>query len=786
MRYDRESKKIIVGLYEFVATARRRMSPIPTYDIDEPECRDIAVKGGFNELSLSFEAEGHNYEIRAPYTVTENGELVLDRIVSTSASRPKKEEISQIRGEGYVTAYLLAKSNGLSSVEIIFNYISKISGESVQKRETALLGKLELFFAKCSHALAVYAEPEIERVTERLPSLSSLKFPYKSVRESQKEFISSAYKALARGGKLYASAPTGTGKTVSALYPALRGLGDEKYDKVFYLTPKTTTARAACDCIELMASQGAKIRAVVLTAKDKCCTEGRICKMSRKLCKNASCNKIAEATLELYELGYTVVDDKNLVPVSKKYSVCPYELSLTYSQLCDVIICDFNYLFDPFVYIKRYFSQGGKFAFLVDEAHNLPERIRTAYSAEISLSDITAPKDAEFLGEFSMTKKLSESAGAVFESEMMPLVKDEIRDIGNGGKAGASHFKTIPDRLYTLFSELTDTIEEEIFQNFRADDEEKDLRLNYLNEHYYKIARFAESIARFDESYEMFVFYEQGELRLKLFCLDTGAIIKERLAKGHSAVLFSATLTPLNYYKATLGGDRSDEALEVSSPFDPSQLSVNIMDRISTRFSERDDTLSAVMRVISATISAKRGNYMIFSPSFAYSEALAKRFTAKYPKLRVISQTKDMTVKQKQEFLAEFEKDDKSYLIAFCVMGGIYAEGIDLAGEKLIGAVIVGIGLPGLSYEREAIAAYYEEKYEEGKQYAYIYPGMNRVFQAAGRVIRREDDKGVIVLIDDRFDDPIYKKSLPDLWEGVKFHGDAKELKEELDEFWRG
>jgi DNA excision repair protein ERCC-2 len=234
-----------------------------------------------------------------------------------------------------------------------------------------------------------------------------------------------------------------------------------------------------------------------------------------------------------------------------------------------------------------------------------------------------------------------------------------------------------------------------------------------------------------------------------------------------------------------LGGERSDETLEVSSPFAPEQLSVSIMDKISTRYSEREDTLLAIVRTIAATVSAKRGNYMVFSPSFAYSQALHKIFSEKYPKIKTLSQTPDMTLREKAAFLEEFKKPSDSYLIGFAVMGGIYSEGIDLAGDSLIGAVVVGIGMPGLSYEREAIAEYYEEKYEEGKQFAYVYPGMNRVFQAAGRVIRREDDRGVIVLIDDRFDDPLYRKSLPKLWGKVKFIGDPKSLRAELDSFWQ-
>jgi DNA excision repair protein ERCC-2 len=209
------------------------------------------------------------------------------------------------------------------------------------------------------------------------------------------------------------------------------------------------------------------------------------------------------------------------------------------------------------------------------------------------------------------------------------------------------------------------------------------------------------------------------------------------------------------------------------------------MDRISTRVSEREDTLIAVMQTVAATVSAKKGNYMVFCPSFAYSEALAKAFSMKYPKIKTILQKKDMSENEKAAFLEEFKKENDNYLIAFCVMGGIYSEGVDLAGDSLIGAVIVSIGMPALSYEREAMAAYFEEKYEEGKQYAYIYPGMNRVFQAAGRVIRREDDRGIIVLIDDRFDDPLYKKSLPKLWEGVQFISSPKALNEELKEFWK-
>ena len=792
MRYDEESGKIEISLAEFVAIARRGISPSTSYDEDEPDVNSVArsrLSRIFGEmkpqrLDLDFTDGEHIFTMSAVADHQETDSITVARAISSNPARPRKNEIAEIRGEGYVCAYMLAHSCGLNSVRIRFIYFNESSGEFADTIETVSYKKLESFFTKCLAAVRIFAMPEVQRVTQRLPSLRKMKFPYKNVREGQSEFVRTAYRTISRGGCLYATAPTGTGKTVSALYPALRALGDGRVEKVFYLTPKSTTRKSAADCLELMAEGGAKIRAIVITAKEKICIDEYICRKSRRLCHRSDNNYIAEAALSLYMMDKTVVDAADVLTIANQFGICPYELSLTYSELCDVVICDFNYLFDPTVYIKRFFTGGGKYAFLIDEAHNLHERAREMYSASLSLSELYAPSTEELLGSFSSTKKLSLSAGAVFGNILIEYLQGELRRDKEGHFIGAATVSEIPGRMYQLFDEVIGVVENEITLNQKATDTEAEARLSYLRNFYYKIKKYADTLARFDSSYKMFLFYRDGEIETKLFCLDTAGVIRERLNKGHGAVLFSATLSPLDYYRAVLGGDRSDEILEVNSPFDPSQLSVCIMDKISTRYSERVDTLGAVVRAIAATVSAKRGNYMIFSPSFAYSEALAKAFSAKYPKIKVLSQTKDMTTEQKEKFLDAFKKEDDSYLIAFCVMGGIYSEGIDLAGDSLIGAVIVGIGMPSLSYEREAISEYYQEKYEEGKQYAYIYPGMNRVFQAAGRVIRREDDRGVIVLIDDRFDDPIYKKSLPKLWKGVKFIGDAKSLREELDEFW--
>ena len=793
MRYDAESKKIIISAKEFVNISRRGVSASVVRDDSEPE--SLATSNRIYKLAipdaeqkklfLNFSLSDYSFSMEGAAEKADGEKITVSREIDSNPERPKKEYQKELRGLGFLLAYMYAIEKNLENVTIRLIFINSELERWAQSEERVNIKKLSLFFEKCKGELMLYAKPEIERVTERLVSMKSLRFPYKEIRSGQDLFIKKAYKTIARGGTLFATAPTGTGKTISAIYPAVRALGDGRIDKIFYLTPKETTANAAIECFETLRECGADIRALKLSAKEKACTGGLVCRESASLCKNSKTNGLKEAVMYLYEKKLTVVLVEDIKEASRRFSVCPYELSLAYAELCDAVICDFNYLFDPAVYIRRFFTDGGRYAFLIDEAHNLPDRAREMYSAEISESDISMPYNAEVIGALSGIKNDSLLASEIFRNELFPLIKEDIIKNENGEALGFSHVKEIPYKLFELFDKLVLTVEDEIYKSFSAKDEEKDSRLKLLYSYYYRLKKFRSVMQVFDSSYEMFIFLENGELRAKLFAIDPGREISKRLEKGKAAIFFSATLTPLYYYKSVLGGDGSSDTLTVDSPFDPSQLSVSIMDKISTRFSERDDTLNAVCRAIAATVSAKRGNYMIFSPSFQYSEALARVFSAMYPKIKILSQKRNMTKKEKDDFLSEFSSANGKYLIGFCVMGGIYAEGIDLVGDSLIGAVIVGIGMPSLSYEREALTAYYDEKYEEGKQFAYIYPGMNRVLQAAGRVIRREDDKGVIVLIDDRFDDPIYKKVIPKLWSDIGFYKSPKELKDALDEFWQ-
>ena len=791
MKHIASENRILISLDEFVSIARRRISPTLPTDECEPELsgasRATLTSLGIparQKVSLDYTHGGIDYRIFGYAESIENGEITLVKSVTGNTKGAKKAEVAQARGEGFILGKIIAENESRDEITLKVIYVNEISGASDISEEKIDKKAIDSFFEKCADAVSIFAIPEIERVTERVPSMKNMRFPYANVREGQDEFIRRTYKALVKGNTLFACAPTGTGKTVSVLYPAVKALGDEKCDKVFYLTPKGTTAEAARDCLELFSESGAKIKAIILTSKEKSCPMRLVCRESAKMCEMAKCNKLAEAVMAVHSLGKCVVDINDLKDIAKLYTVCPYELELAYSELCDFVICDFNYLFDPVVYIRRFFTEGGRYAFLIDEAHNLADRSREMYSSELSIADIDSLLLRDEIGALSHLRVALPKIKNEISDLLFPLVKDELRRDEDGCDVGAAHLSYVPGDLYSIIARMQSTLEDEEETNLKARDDEKNARLKIIRDLLYKVKKVAKSLESFDTGYRFLVFYTKGTLSLKVLCIDASGEIQKRISKGAGAVFFSATLSPLNYYKTILSNDSYADTLEVSSPFNPEQLSVAIMDRISIRYSERSRTLPAVCRVIAATLSARRGHYMVFAPSFEYAEAIYKEFSTKYPKVKSILQRSNMTKEEKEAFLSAFSEDASSYLVGFCVMGGIYSEGIDLAGDSLIGAVVVGIGIPSLSYEREVIAEYFEEKYEEGKQYAYIYPGMNKVFQAAGRVIRREDDKGVIVLIDDRFADPIYKKSIPDLWEGMQYISDAKDLRAELDKFW--
>lgn len=785
MRYDSQTDRLLLCAREAVAIARRGIAATSS-DGGEPQLQ--AEEAASTVLSRELSYGEHRYLLSARCERQTPDALYFRFHAPGAARRLTRATVAQARGEAFLYAYLLSQGQEPPSAPLTLQicYQDDETGTAVQRSEQPSDRALSTFFHKCMAAVELYAAPEIERVTVRLPTMAAAHFPYGHARGGQQQIVRAVYRSIARGGTLLTAAPTGTGKTVSVLFPAVRALGDGRCEKIFYFTPKTTTAEAAADCLQEMARGGVRLCAVILTAKERLCEQGMLCREGDCPCQRGEQTRMAAAVLHLWQRHETVVAAERLRAVAREQGVCPYELSLCYAELCDAVICDVNYLFDPGVYLRRFFTEGGAYALLIDEAHNLPERAREMYSAELTYGQLAAPAQYEELGSLSELRQAASPLAERWEALFLPYIREELRRDKAGEVYGATHLSELPGDLFPLLEEALAVTARELTGALRARDEQRAARLHRLTDYQHRLHHFYQVATCFSRDYRCLIFYEKGHLRLKLLCLDPGDRIAERLRLGQATVFFSGTLSPLEYYRDTLGADRSAELLSVESPFDPSQLSVSIVDSITTRFSERDNSLLAICRVIAATVSARRGNYMVFTPSFRYAAALCDAFRAKYPQLHVMLQTPGMSEGEKQAFLAAFRnREDHTYLIGFCVMGGIWAEGIDLAGDSLIGAIVVGIGMPSLSYEREAMADYYEERYEAGKAYAYLYPGMNRVMQAAGRVIRREGDRGVIVLIDDRFRDPIYRKLIPGLWRGMQFIPDARTLKERIQRFWQ-
>ena len=774
MRYDKETRAIVIAAPELVRLARVRRRTRPLSD-DAPT--DGVEKRGAEPISDLYERGGRRYLVTGDVSF-DGDEIVLVVPVPENAGEPDPDLVRQTRGEGFCLLAMLrraGRSRGAFRALYLFP-----SGETIEKRVTPTAHDLERFYDRLFEAVERDAAAEIERVEKRLPSMAKAVFPYPAVREGQGELISSAYRAIRGGYTLYACAPTGIGKTASVLFPAVRAMGEGHCDKIFYLTPKNTAALAARDAAERLAEHGAVLKCLMLSAKERICPKGLVCReVGAERCplSRSAPAREDDAARELLASGKTVVDLLLLRETGEKYRVCPYELALRYAEFADLVICDYNYLFHPRVALRRFFSEKGRWCFLCDEAHNLVDRARELYSCDLPLSFFDAFDPAA--EKNPAMKAVLTSTRATLRRILSALVAENVETDGEGLKRGFYRQNALPEGILEGSAELLDAALSVIAENKLPPD-----LLAGLRDAAYDLSEIVDKLSRYSSRFVSFITLRGDALAYRALCLDPSEIVSSRLSLGSSAVLFSATMTPTAYYRTVLGGRPTDDELDLPSPFDPSQLAVAVLDRIGTRFSEREETLRAVARAVLTTVKAKPGNYLVFCPSFAYLDRLAEEVGRLAPGLEIAKQGRHMDRKERQAFLDRFSEDNRRALLGFTVMGGIYAEGIDLTGRRLIGAIVIGVGLPQPTPENEAIREYYDDALEAGREYAYVYPGMNRVLQAAGRVIRTERDRGVVVLIDDRFSEPLYRRLMPNHWRGLKYVGDLPSLSHLLGRFW--
>ena len=779
MRYKAECGAMEIEVCELISLALGSVDGFS--DAGSPRISDKAagLEAPTVTLSAELSQNGLFWQIKTELAL-ENDRIYLAYLCDGPGATPSKELVRRARGEGFLSAYLLYLSGGVCRPQIILRYLTR-TGECTEVSESPTPEALSRFALRTLERVAERSAVEIDRVKRRLPTMAKVRFPYNEVREGQRDLISACYRAIRGGRRLYASAPTGIGKTISTLFPAVRAMGEGACEKIFYLTAKATTAAAAAEAAEHLARAGADLRVLLLHSRERICQNSLRCRdLAGEGCgaSRFAPSREEKAAHELLSLGKTVIDAEDLTRVAAAERLCPYELSLRYAMLADIVICDYNYLFDQKVMLRRFFSsKNDGWCFLVDEAHNLVDRSRELYSLTLSPETFSS-----YLDVFEKTPRLH-AAYLHFTARMreilFPLVADDS-DLREGTVRGFASQSEMPIGLEEAFSELVGVLEDLL-----AERKLPLLQLAELSRVGYELRDVSHRLSLYSAKHRSFIIREGDLLTYRSLCLDPSEILADRLSLGGSAVLFSATLTPTEYYRTVLGGASSDDMLDLPSPFDPEHLCVAVLDRISTRYSDREDSLLSVARAILTAVKAKPGNYLVFCPSFAYLEALSGAISRLAPKLPLLCQEPQMTASARRGFLSRFSEDNKSALIGLSVLGGIFGEGIDLTGRRLIGSIVIGVGLPRPSPEREAICAYYEDTLESGREYAYHYPGMNRVLQAAGRVIRREDDRGIILLIDDRFSEPLYREMIPQHWRGLKYVGDLPSLSHLLERFWK-
>ncbi len=730
---------------------------------------------------LTFEVSGVADGIRHTDPLTVDG----IRVVSARGLDlpPSPESDAPLR----CYAYFLCRQKGLSEIATRHCLVGRENEtiRTVTARHTP--EELEAFYFDLLSRIEYRARILCEHETVLRPSAGGGRFPYSSTRDGQELLIKECYRDIRAGKRLFAEAPTGIGKTVSTLYPAVRALGEGHCDKIFYLTAKSATRREAYGAASAIFEAGAHLRTLVLTARDQICKNEAARRDSAGIsrhCNPLDCSyakgffdRLPTALCDLLsrQSGYS---RRTVEQTAEKHRICPYEFSLALSELCDIIICDYNYVFDPQVYLRRYFSPDAvdreRYVFLVDEAHNLADRARAMYSASLSTKELRAlserlPEDHPF--------SLPLEKLAITLQGFRRLCRDTIEKDSDGVERGYYlNHGAIPS-LDALVTQTRKTLENWLRTNGG------DLLERAVDSYIATLKRFEVISEYFDNSFLTFIELEGEARTVRLICLDPSRVLDARMKCAHAAVLFSATLTPPDYFADILGGGKDAVRISLPSPFDPENLCLCAVTGVSTRYEDREKSYRKLISIIAGTVSAKAGNYIVYFPSYAYMEKVAELFASRYPSVPLVKQTKNMTAAEKEAFLDAFADDDR-LRIGFCVLGGSFSEGVDLPGRRLIGTVIVGTGLPGLSNERNILREHYEVTRERGYDYAYLYPGMNRVLQAAGRVIRREDDRGVVVLVDDRYADPRTRGILPDHWNGIEYAGNAGELAEIVRAFW--
>ena len=675
--------------------------------------------------------------------------VTIDEIKGTyrDVSRIKKEDPVHL-AQAKCYAYIYALQNELKSIRVRITYCNIETEFTKYFHFDYSFEELSLWFDSLMDEYRKWTDFQFEWNAKRQESIRKLQFPFE-YRKGQKELVTYVYQTIYHKRKLFIEAPTGVGKTMATVFPSIKAMGENMSERIFYLTAKTITRTVAEQALSILREQELSFKSVTLTAKDK------ICFLDESDCNPVACefakghfDRVNEA---LYDI-LTNVDNlsrEEILKYSIKYQVCPFELSLDIALFADMVICDYNYLFDPHAYLRRFFTEGVReeYTFLVDEAHNLVERGREMYSATLVKEDFLKLKAKTAEHDDKITRALESC-----NKEMLSLKResDTYRILSEDQAAPMIR------RVLRLSSLIEDYLEEHEESPIK-----KDLLLFY-----FELSHFLLMNDNLDDNYVIFTdFKEDNSFYIRLFNVNPAKNLKECMMRGRSTILFSATLLPIDYYKKLLGAQEGDYEVYAQSVFDPQKRGLYIASDVTSKYTRRNIAeYTRIADYIHRVVNERSGNYMVFFPSFAFMNEVAAVYIEEYGLDGVLVQSSAMTEADREEFLEHFYEESDDTVLGMCVLGGIFSEGIDLKADSLIGALIVGTGLPMVCNEREILKKYFDKDGVNGYDYAYKYPGMNKVLQAAGRVIRTGDDVGVVVLLDERFMETNYLRMFPREW----------------------
>ncbi|MEI2665191.1 helicase C-terminal domain-containing protein [Rossellomorea sp. LJF3] len=702
----------------------------------EGDEKEVFLKGEKAAGGLVYHLEG-----RCDGIHYNDGEVTVEEIKSTAKNLDLIEAGSRVHwAQGECYAYLLAREKELSQVSVQLTYIEVETERTKSFKNTYSIEELERIVNETLVAYTPFATVILTNEENKMKSIPDLTFPYPSYRKGQKKLAGAVYKTVTESKSLYANAPTGTGKTISTLFPVIKAMA-EGNNKWFYVTAKTITRTVAEEALLLLEKEGLVHRTVTITAKDKICfKEETICQKEYCEFANGYYDRINGALIDILTQE-TIITRPIIESYARKHKVCPFEYSIDLSYLVDGVICDYNYIFDPRVSLKRMSDESKrKTNLLIDEAHNLVGRGREMYSAALKKSAFLQIKK-----RYPDHEGLKQGISAV-NKQFLRLKKED----------GADTRVELDGTFVESIVGFIEIAEKCLGETGREWSEE-------FMQLYFDSISFVRISNLYSEEHRFVIGRSSRDLEVKLYCIDPSKLIKQVTRPYQSSVFFSATLHPFSYYFQQLGGSEEDYRFLIPSPFRHSQWQVGIHP-ISTRFRDRERTLPIITRSIEETFNGYKGNYLVFFSSYSYMQEAYDRMNKESLDASVLIQEPNMSEREREEFLQEFRSDREQPVIGLAVLGGIFSEGIDLKGDRLEGVIVVGVGLPQPSVEQEIIKDYFNGMGMNGYDYAYVYPGLNKVFQSGGRLIRSEEDRGVLKLIDDRYLTPKYQGILLDEW----------------------